>query len=73
MMCFLVRLGITRDSGLWWWGKVVSLAGMVTTGLLRPADFGLSDAQAHWVSVGCGVIAYISGQMSTSGLPGKQP
>jgi hypothetical protein len=71
MIAFLTRCGLTRDSVLLVWGKVLSLCVLITTGVVDPASFGLSEKQKHYVMVAAGAIAYIAGQLSTSGLPGK--
>lgn len=71
MIEWLARQGITRDSGLWFWSKVVSLAGLVVSGTLDLSALGLNDHQRHVVTIVCGAVAYLAGQMSTSALPGK--
>lgn len=73
MIDWLHRQGITRDSALWLWTKVVALAGLVVTGTLDLSALGLNDKQRHAVTVACGVIAYVAGQMSTSALKGERP
>lgn len=62
---------MTRDHAVWLWGRVVGLAGLVVSGAIDPAAFGLSDTQRHAVMAVCALVAYLSGQMSTSPLPGK--
>lgn len=62
---------LTRDSWLFWWGKIVGVAGLVTTGAIDPAALGLTDKQKHVVMGVCATIAVLSAQFSTSALPGK--
>jgi hypothetical protein len=73
MIEFLKTLGITRDSALFLWGRIVSLAVLVATGVLPLDQLGLplTDSQKHTVMVVCGLIAYLSGKLATSPLPGK--
>jgi membrane-associated phospholipid phosphatase len=70
MIRVLTSFGLTRDSALFLWTKIASLAAMVVTGAIDPAALGLTDKQQHIAMVVCGVIAYLSGQLSTSSLPG---
>lgn len=62
---------LTRDSWLWWWGKVVGIAGLIVSGAIQPASLGLSDKQAHIVMALSAAIMTISAQYATSGLPSK--
>jgi hypothetical protein len=62
---------LTRDSWLFWWGKLVGFAALVTTGAIDPAALGLTDKQKHIVMGICAAIATISAQFATSALPGK--
>lgn len=62
---------LTRDSWIWWWGKVVGLASLVVTGAISPATLGLSDKQQHVVMGICAAIMTLSAQMASSALPGK--
>lgn len=70
MIAWLHRRGITRDSALWLWAKVVALAGLVVSGAFDLSALGLTDRQRHLVTVACGAIAYLAGQLSTSALQG---
>lgn len=62
---------LTRDSWLFWWGKLVGFAALVTTGAIDPASLGLSDKQKHIVMGVCAAIATLSAQFATSTLPSK--
>lgn len=62
---------LTRDSWIFWWSKVIGLAAAVTTGVVDPAVFGLSEKQKHLVMGLCAAIVAIAAQCSTSNLPSK--
>lgn len=62
---------LTRDSWLWWWGKVVGAAGMVVSGAIQPASLGLSEKQTHVLMGVCAAVLAFSAQYSTSTLPSK--
>lgn len=70
--------GITRDSALWFWGKVLSIATLVTSGVLDlpywAGYLGIhaTTTEIHWVQVLAVIALYISGQNSTSNLKGKE-
>jgi len=67
----LAKLGLTRDSAIWLWTKLLGLAGLVVAGAIDPARLGLSDGHAHVVMALCAALLYLGGQLSTSSLPGK--
>lgn len=62
---------LTRDSWLWFTGKVVGIAGLVASGAIQPASLGLSDKQAHLVMGVSAAIMTLSAQFASSGLPSK--
>lgn len=63
---------ISRDDAIWFYGKLVSVAGLVVTGAFDPAMLGISANSAAYVKGACTVILAVSAQMSTSSLPGKE-
>lgn len=74
----LARWGLTRDSALLWWGRLVGAATLVTTGIFDPhlggADptaLGMPVTLVHKIQAIAAVILFISAQLSKSGLPGK--
>lgn len=73
MIEFLKTVGVTRDSALFLWSRIVSLAVLIATGVLPLDQIGLplTDAQKHTVMVVAGLIAYLSGKLATSPLPGR--
>lgn len=62
---------LTRDSWLWFTGKVVGIAGLIASGAIQPASLGLSDKQAHIVMGISAAIMTISAQFASSNLPSK--
>ncbi len=62
---------LTRDSWVWFWGKAISIAGLIVSGAIQPASLGLSDKQAKVVMGISAALLAISAQLSTSALPGK--
>lgn len=62
---------LTRDSWLFFWGKLVGVAGLVVSGAIDPKKLGLSERQQHLVMVACATIMTLSAQFATSALPGK--
>lgn len=62
---------LTRDSWLWFWGKIVGVAGLVLSGAVDPRKLGLTDTQAHILMGVCAVVMAVSAQFASSGLPSK--
>lgn len=62
---------LTRDSWLWFWTRLVGIAGLVASGSLDPASLGLSDKQRHLVMGISAAIMAVSSQFASSGLPSK--
>lgn len=62
---------LTRDSWIWFWGKIVGVAGLVVSGAIQPATLGLTEKQAHVAMGFCAAVMTISAQLATSTLPSK--
>lgn len=62
---------LTRDSWLWWWGKIVGIAGLIVSGAIDPAVLGLSDKQRHVVMGIAATVMTLSAQFASSNLPSK--
>lgn len=62
---------LTRDSWIFWWGKIVGVAGLIVSGAIQPASLGLSDKQAHVVMGISAAVMALSAQFATSTLPSK--
>lgn len=74
---WLMSLGLTRDSGVWFWSRVSAVAALVASGavdVLGIADWlgiHLSDHHAHWVTAICVAVLWIGGKFDSSPLPGR--
>ena len=74
----LISWGISRDDKLWLWTKLLAIATLITSGVVDVGYWagyvGLhpSVTTVHWVQVIAIVLLYLSGQYSTSSLPGKK-
>lgn len=62
---------LTRDSWLWFWTRLVGIAGLIVSGALDPASLGLSDKQRHVVMGISAAIMALSSQFASSNLPSK--
>ncbi len=64
-------LGLTRDSAVWFWGRLTSGALLVVSGLL-PLDNYLSDQHQHWLMAAAAIVLWLSGRYDSSPLPGAR-
>lgn len=74
MFGFTPKIGgfiLTRDSWLWFTGKVVGICGLIVSGAIDPSALGLSDKQRHLVMGIAAAIMTLSAQFASSGLPSK--
>lgn len=62
---------LTRDSWIFWWGKILGVASLIASGAIPAQNLGLSDKQQHVVMGVCAAITAVSAQLSTSTLPSK--
>lgn len=73
-----LSFGINRDHVAFLWGKILSIALLINSGVFdlsaQAAYLGihLTPTGAHWIQALAVVALYISGQFSTSNLPGKK-
>jgi hypothetical protein len=73
-----LSLGLNRDHAAFVWGKILSIALLINSGVFdlsaQAAYLGihLSPTGAHWIQALAVIALYISGQYSTSSLPGKK-
>ena len=65
---YLISLGLTRDSWLWFWGKVTSGAALLATGLLPLQDY-FSPHTIKGITVVCAILLWFSGHYDSSSLP----
>ena len=75
MTTLLIRLGLSRDSLLWFWLQVVSVAGLIGSNVLDvPYWCGylgipLSPTALHWIFGASAVILWFAGKHDASPLP----
>ena len=67
----ILTLGLTRDSALWFWGRLSSGALLVVSGLV-PLDAYVSPGWHKVITVGAAVVLWLSGRYDTSPLPGEK-
>lgn len=74
----LMSLGLTRDSGVWFWGRVVAIAALVSSGAIDLPWIGdylgvhISETAIHWITAICVVVLWFSGKFDASPLPGAK-
>lgn len=68
---WLMSMGFTRDSATWFWGRLVSGALLVLSGLV-PLDGYVSEPMQKVITVGAAVVLWLSGKFDSSPLPGKK-
>ncbi len=77
MTTVFARLGFTRDSALWFWTKLLSVAALITSGAVEIPSVAtylgipLSVTGAHWIQALATVALWIGAQNGNSGLPGE--
>jgi hypothetical protein len=71
-----LKLGLTRDSRLWLWSRVLAVATLVATGTVQISDLGdyvglnISDIWANRIAVAAVAVLWLAGKYDTSALPG---
>jgi hypothetical protein len=79
MTTVLSKLGLTRDSWVWFWAKLSAIAALVASGAIDPLGIGaylgltLSPVAAHWVTAVAVAVLWLGGNYDASTLPGKAP
>jgi hypothetical protein len=79
MTALFLKLGLTRDSWLWFWAKFSAFAALVASGAIDPIGIGaylglsLTPVAAHWVTAIAVAVLWLGGQYDRSTLPGKAP
>jgi len=68
MSSFLISLGLTRDSWVWFWGKLSSGALLLISGVFPLTPY-VGDKWARIITVACAVILWFSGHYDSSSLP----
>lgn len=73
-----LALGLNRDHWAFLVGKILSLATLITSGVIDltywAAQLGIhiTPVGVHWIQVVAVAVLYLSGQFSTSSLPAKK-
>jgi hypothetical protein len=74
-----ITLGWTRDDWRWLWTQVLSVALLITSGIIDVPYWAgqlgipLSTVGLHWVQVLCIAALWVSGKYDSSSLPGRKP
>lgn len=66
----LLSLGFTRDSATWLWSRIVTLALIVSTGLIDFTQYGLTEREIHLVTAAAAAVLWLAGKYDSSPLPG---
>jgi len=67
----LIDLGVTRDSFIWFWGRLTTGALLLASGLVPLTDY-VGPWWAKIITVSSVVILWLSGKYDSSPLPGKK-
>lgn len=68
---WLISYGVTRDSLVWFWGRLASGALLIVSGLV-PLDAYVSPGWQKAITVAAAVVLWLSGKYDSSPLPGKK-
>lgn len=71
MTKYLIELGLTRDSLVWFWSRLVSGALLIASGLV-PLDGYVGTKGAKVVQVVAVLVLWLGGKYDSSPLPGKK-
>lgn len=69
MTSFLISMGITRDSFIWFWSRLTMGAILITTGFV-PLDPYVGYKWANFIHILSVVILWLAGKYDSSPLPG---
>ena len=75
---FLIRLGLSRDSLLWFWLQIVSVAGLISSNVfdvpywMAYLGIPLSPTALHWIFAISALVLWFAGKHDASPLPGKK-
>jgi hypothetical protein len=67
----LLTMGLTRDSLVWFWGRLTAGAALVATGLV-PLDDYMTPGWQKVLTVGAVVVLWLAGRYDSSPLPGAK-
>lgn len=66
-----LSFGLTRDSFVWFWGRLVSGSLLLLTGLV-PLDVYIGPGGQKALTVAAVVVLWLSGKFDASTLPGAK-
>lgn len=67
-----LSLGLTRDSLVWFWSRLVTGALLLASGVV-PLDQYIGPRWEKALTVTCVIILWLAGKFDSSPLPGKKP
>lgn len=68
---WLCTLGFTRDSALWFWGRLSSGALLIVSGLV-PLEPYVGPRWSKAITVAAVAVLWLAGKYDSSSLPGKR-
>jgi hypothetical protein len=68
---YLTSLGLTRDSALWFYGKIAGAILFLASIGAEATNYGIPSKWLHVIQIAAMWITYFSAQQSTSQLNGK--
>jgi hypothetical protein len=68
---WLLSLGLTRDSAMWFWSRLTSFALLVLSGAVDLSPY-LSPAHVRSITFVCAIVLWFSGKYDSSPLPGRK-
>lgn len=69
---FLISLGLTRDSWVWFWSRLVGAALIVVAPGIIPLDQYVGEKWAKIIQIIAVLILWFAGKYDSSPLPGKK-
>ena len=68
---FFISIGLTRDSWVWFWSRLVTGSLLIASGLVPLGDY-IGPKTAKGVQIAAVMILWLSGKYDSSPLPGKK-
>lgn len=74
---YLIAHGVSRDSTIWFWGKLLSISALIVAGVVDVNYWStylgvhIPEVGLHWIQVIAVAILYLSGKYDTSPLYDK--
>ena len=67
----LISLGLTRDSWVWFWSRLVTGSLLIASGLVPLGEY-IGPKTAKALQIAAVLILWLSGKYDSSPLPGKK-